>query len=131
MSKSRIELHDTTLSMVMKMSGGNPGAVTVIARMLKESDEIDPDNILGGLGTVLALDTHSIYEEKIWMLYKDVCGESLVDTVGVLRAVQLGFASEREVQGWLNDPSGYAKAPDGRVRELMAQVRERLPAFAK
>lgn len=129
MSKTRIELHDTTLSMIMKMSGGNPGAVNVLAQILKEGATIDPDDFMGGLGTVLSLDTHGIYEEKIWMLYKDICGESIVNTIGVLRAVQLGYMRESELTTAL--AQNYAKLPDGRLEEVLAQVRERLPAFAK
>lgn len=72
-SKSRIELNDTGLSVLLKMSDGNPGAMDVIAQMLKEGARIDPQSFLGGLGAVLALDTHRIYGPRIWMLYKDVC----------------------------------------------------------
>lgn len=129
MAKTRIELNDTTLSMVMKMSGGNPGAVTVLAAMLKEGERIDPDNFLGGLGSVLAMDTYGIYEEKIWMLYKDICGQNIADTIGVLRAMQMGIIPQSEVKAALDQP--YAQLAAGRLEEILAQVRERLPAFAK
>jgi len=129
MGKERIGMTDTAMSAIMKLAGGNPGAMRVSMQLLTESERIDPDNMLGGLGTLLSLDTHGIYEDKIWMLYKDICGENIVDTIGILRGVQLGILPERELKDALAQP--YASLKEGRREEVLAAVRERLPAFAK
>jgi hypothetical protein len=42
----------------------------------------------------LFLDDKGIYGSRIWMFYKDVCGESLVNMLAVMRACQLGHLSE-------------------------------------
>ena len=91
---NRITLRDTPLSAIAKMADGNPGAVNVMFRMIKEGGEIDPDSFMGGIGHILSLDTYKIYGHRIWMLFKDVCGENIEMTVAVLRACHFGFISE-------------------------------------
>lgn len=87
---SKIQLSDTTSSMVAKISEGNPGAINVLLQMLKGGDTIDPQAAMGGVGAILNLDAAGIYGSSIWMLYKDVCNQSLVKMLAVLRAWQLG-----------------------------------------
>ncbi len=95
---SLIQLDDTIPSALAKMSAGNPGAITVLLRIFKEGDAIDPQSWSGGFGTILALDTHKIYGEDIWILYKYICGEDIVNVCAVLRAVQLGILPEEDMK---------------------------------
>jgi hypothetical protein len=124
MKKERISLNDGILDIMMKMSDGNPGAITVLTRMVKEGGAIDPVNVFGGYSGILSLDTHGIYGSRIWMLYKDVCGEDLVKTLGVLRACQLGFASESAINHAIDN---YGQGLD--VANLVQKVKEQLPEF--
>ena len=94
--------------------------------MLKRGAEIDPDALGGGLSGLLSLDTHGIYGSEIWMLYKDVCGQSLPKTIGLLRAVQLGFESESKLKQAIQS---YGNGIN--VDVLFQRVCERLPNFAK
>lgn len=121
---TRITLTDDAISTMMKMTDGNPGALAVCMQITKQGEAIDPDAFMGGLGTILWMDTLKIYGPKIWMLYKDVCGEDLVKMLGILRAVQLGFLGEGKLHAAIND---YGKGVD--VDDLLTQVKERLPAF--
>ncbi len=90
MAKERIKLEMTIQELIFAMSGGNPGAITVCLGLLENGEKIDPDAFPGGLSSILALDTLGIYDSRIWMLYKDVCGEHLGKMIAVLRAHQLG-----------------------------------------
>jgi len=129
---TRITLMDTPGSATAKLSECNPGALSVCYRLIVEGEEIDPDDLMGGLGNLLSLDTHGIYGSDIWLLYKDICKQSLVDMIGVLRAVQLGFANEVQLHCAIracNDPSLGPYEFD--VEGLVAQVRERLPRFGQ
>jgi hypothetical protein len=87
---TKIKLEMSMMDILMVMSDGNPGAATVLMQLLKDGSKIDPQDIFGGLGTIMALDTHGIYGPRIWMLYKDVCKEDLTSLIAVLRADQLG-----------------------------------------
>lgn len=111
----RINLSMTTMDCVLALAEGNPGACTVMADLLANGAAIDPDSALGGLGPVLALDTHRIYGPDIWIFYKDLCGQSIHRVSAVLRAVQLGHYSEHELH------DAIAAARQGRPADLTAE----------
>jgi hypothetical protein len=121
---TRIELKDTMIDVITKMSGGNPGALTVCMKILERGAQIDPDDAMGGLGALLSLDTCGIYESRIWMFYKDVCGEDLAKMLAIERSCQLGFISRNTLNHAI-DNRGAGIDVDGLVR----QVKDRLPAF--
>ncbi len=123
---SRITVDDSSMSAVIKMVEGNPGATVVCAHIMKQGESIDPDAFMGGVGTILWMDTLEIYGTKIWMLFKDVCGEDLVKMLGVLRAVQLGYLSEDQLHRAIQS---YGNGID--VDDLLKQVQERLPNFGQ
>lgn len=96
---TRITLDDTIQSMLFKMSEGNPGAISVLVNVLGKGDKIDQAAAMGGgLATILDLDMAGIYGPKIWMLYKDQCGEDLEKFMAVMRAWQLGHLTTEQIQ---------------------------------
>lgn len=121
---TRIELNDTPTDVITKMSGGNPGALTVCMDILTRGEKIDPDGAFGGLGALLSLDTHGIYEHRIWMFYKDVCGEDLPTMIAVVRACQLGILNVNTLNTAIDN---YGRGID--IHETVRQVKDRLPAF--
>ena len=121
--KERIEITDSTMDIIVKMAEGSPGAVTVLTRMLKDGAKIDPQSFAGGVGAVLGLDTHKIYGSRIWMLYKDVCGEDLTKTLAVLRACQLGKLSDIAMQHAI-DFRGEGIDVDDLVKVVKAELKE-------
>lgn len=126
---TRIDLDDTIMDIICKLSGGNPGAMNVMMQMLAQTGTIDPNHVLGGAGAVMALDTLNVYESKIWVLYKEICNEDLVTMLGLMRGVQLGYMHTSELTEPLS--TQHASIPAARIAEVLAMVRERLPAFAK
>lgn len=127
MSNARIKYTDTTRDIVIKMSDGNPGAMTALMEML-ESSNIDPDGAMGGLVPILSLDTHGIYGTDIYVLHSDICGREMPKTLAVLRACQLGFFSGTVLRDACSrqDYSGRDMVP---VEELYKKVKESLPNF--
>ena len=129
-NEERIKLTDSTMEVVMKMSEGNPGAMNVIMQLLMEPNTIDPDNVLGGLGVILTLDSIGIYGTDIYVLHSDLCGRSLPKMLAVLRATQLGLFSRDILKDACHrqDYSGRKLVP---VDELYLKVKEELPNFDK
>ena len=121
---AKIQLTDTPQSAIVKMVEGNPGAISVCMKMLAEAPDIDPQAAFGGLGSILFMDTLEIYGPRIWMLYKDVCGEDMVKTLGMLRAVQLGITA-RETLMHAIDNCGEGLDVDA----ALVAVKERLVDF--
>ena len=122
----RLGLDDTSLGVLVKLSEGNPDALTVCSDLLRNGAKIDPDAVLKGLSPLLALDTANIYASRIWMLYKDVCGEDLTRMIAVLRATQLGFLSTEALNHAIDNGGDGVD-----VNDLERQVRIRLPHFAR
>lgn len=124
--KTRLDQHDSVMDAMMKLGEGNPGALRVLYEIMRDTKAIDPDDLLGGIGPLLTLDTCAIYGSKIWMLYKDVCRENLVHTIAVLRAFHLGFLSLSALHHAIeNNGEGIL------TEEILSHVKERLPRFAQ
>lgn len=127
MIETRIELTDTIIDIVSKMSEGNPGAMNALMNIITPNN-IDPDNSMGGLGVILSLDTHGIYGTDIYVLYSDICDKNLVNMLAVMRSVQLGLfdASILKDACSRQDYSGKELVP---VEELYEKVKKKLPNF--
>jgi hypothetical protein len=124
----RIDLNDTFLESIMKMSDGNPGALTVLMEIFKYSGAIDPNDYMPGFGPILSLDTYGIYGSSIWVLYNDVCDRDIVKTIAVLRAAQLGFLDINTLKRAC-DENNYQEKTVIPIDELLQKVKERLPKF--
>ena len=120
----KIKLTDTTPDVITKMSEGNPGALSVCIQLLTETEKIDPDAALGGLSSILMLDGLGIYGSEIWMLYKNVCGEDIADTIAVLRGYQLGFITYHQLNHAIQNGGNGLD-----VNDVLKQVKDRLPLF--
>ena len=121
---TRLSLKDTMIEACMKMSDGNPGALRVCSDLINYGGLIDTDSAFGGFSNVMDLDSLGVYGGRIWMLYKDVCGESLWKMIAVLRANQLGIIDE----------NGICHAIDNRgdgidIEKCINEVTNRLTGF--
>lgn len=123
--KPRLALDDTFLSATMKMAGGNPGALRVCTEIMKYGIDIDPKG-LGGFGALISMDSLGIYGSRIWLLYKDVCHESLVLMLACLRGWQLGLLPEYDLKAAID---GDRTRIDADV--VLAMVKARLDSFDK
>lgn len=128
----RIKLGQTLMNAIMVLGEGNPGAITVLLRIMKEGEDIDPDSALGSLGPLLALDNNDIYGSNIWVLYKDVCGEDLIKMLAVLRANQLGLLSASKLRESIQfDQANYCTVGLTDLNEIVEAVQEQLPNFGQ
>jgi len=99
----RIQPTDTLQEGIVKMVDGNPGAVTVCVELLKFNERIQPEGgKMGGMVYILALDEFEIYGSRIWMLFKDVCGEDIRKMAVVLVARSHGLITQKELDLAIN-----------------------------
>lgn len=125
--RERIGLNDTTMDIYMKLSEGNPGAVSVLAQVTKGYTKIDPDSALASLSPLLSFDSHGIYGSKIWLLWKDVCGQCEVKLATLFRASQLGIMRHDLIHKAVQNEMALGTFD---FADLNAKVREQLPDFA-
>lgn len=110
---------------VMVLSEGNPGAVVVISEILSKGSQIDKDSLHPML-ILLRLDALGIYGSRLWMLYKDVCGMDIVNTIAVIRSHQLGIIDDFQLNHAIDNFG------DGlNVEHIYKKVTEQLPNFYK
>lgn len=121
----RIKMTDTVQDSLYNMSEGNPGALRVLMDLLLKSGDIDQAAAMGGFAPLLNLDMMGIYGSRIWILYKDQCGEDLERMNAVIRASQLGFFKEPDqVLNAVSDETYRGQTLD--VDGALAFVKERL-----
>lgn len=128
MRATRIALNDSVKDIIIKMSDMNPGAIGVMMNIISDTESIDPDCLMGGIGVIMMLDNNQIYGSDIYVLHSDICGRNLSRMLAVLRAVQLGLFSGETLRDAASrqDYSGKKMVP---VEEIALKVKERLPNF--
>lgn len=122
--KTILTLDDTVQSAIMKLAQGNPGALTVLMQVMEQAERIDPDSFGGPVMVLMHLDELGFHGPRVWMLYKDVCGESVSRMMGALRAVQLGIISDNTLKAAVEN---YGRGLD--LEAALAAVKARLPRF--
>ena len=119
-----MQLDMSMMDMLMVMSEGNPGALKVLMDSFDKVPEIDPDDVFGPWGLMMHLDSLGIYGDRIWMLYKDLCGQDIVNTIAMARAWQLGIVRSEDLKDAINGLTVL------NVNDILNQVKDRLPNFA-
>lgn len=127
MANERIKLDMTLEEMLYAMSGGNTGALNVCVQLLRNGAKIDPDAADGGFDTICYLDLLGIYEDRIWNLYKYVCGGHLDKMMALLRASQLGGLAGVNTQMLNHAIDNHDQKID--LDAVMETVKKRLPNF--
>ncbi len=126
-SNPRIKSFDMpTLDVIMALGEGNVGAIRALTEIIGIGAKVDKDSILGASGALFGLDTLDIYGSRIWLLYKDVCGQRADKVIGMLRAVQLGIMREIDLVALVD---GKRDNVANVVDETIRQVQERLKGF--
>lgn len=95
---SKIQLTDTIMDIMVKMSEGNPGALTCLMEMIKKKDWY--------IIMILHLDTLELYGSKLYMLWNDCCDRDLVKMELVLRNNQMGKLSKEDIHRNLDSGRG-------------------------
>jgi hypothetical protein len=129
-ANTRITINMSVMDAVLVMGEGNPGAITTLVDLMRVNPICDPDDFAGGLGPMLALDSHGIYGSKIWVLRKDVCNGSLLNMLTLMRCCQMGIigydtASEEVSRVELGQRTVL------NFKDLLQRLQTRLPNFGK
>lgn len=124
----RLVLNDSTFSAVEKLSEGNFGALNVCTQLLRYGPAIDPQG-LHGFGAFLNLDSLHIYGSRIWLLYKDICGENIVMMAACLRGWQLGIVNQKDLLKAIDNAESGNRANNLNLPAILAAVKEKLTDF--
>ncbi len=89
MNNEKLTANMSLMDMMMVMSQGNPGALTVLMQMME-----NPNGILD----IVLLDSLDIRGSKIWMLYSDSCNQDMGKFQRTLMALRSGAYTTEEIQ---------------------------------
>ena len=128
---TKLELKDNFIDIIYKMSEGNPGALTALIEVFREAPKIDPEDIMGGLGPILQLDTHGIYGSDIYILWNDKCDRDVRKLLLLLRHTQLGFSPENELKELAADQKRELNLTEEEWNEIDRKVCSELEQFKK
>jgi hypothetical protein len=107
---------DTLMDTMVKMSKGNPGAATVLGRLM-------PDVI-----PILTLDQLGVYGSDIWVLFKDVCRQDLDLMTLVLESYNRGWVTKGQIKETL---SGMQNPKMGHPSPNLVPIDEIVERFKK
>lgn len=128
MKNKRIVLGMSVEIMVLAMSGGNSESADVCLELLKKGGKVDSEaSFGGGFNSLSMLDKLEIYEERIHMLYKDVCNCDLGKMIAVLRAYQLGKLAGVDIKTLNHAIDNCGNGID--IEKVVQVVKTRLPKF--
>lgn len=77
---SKILGTDTTMSALVKMADGNPGAANALVELVK----------LDGINSVMMLDRFGIYGSDIYILWSDICDRDAFKMHDVIERARMG-----------------------------------------
>lgn len=100
----KVTLNDTFVSILEKISEGNPGALTCLMEMIKKQDWYFPDTEV--MVYILHLDDLGLYGPELYMLWNDCCGRDLNVMETVLRNYQCGKLLGAEIRANLSKGRG-------------------------
>lgn len=83
---NRIRAGMTPEGILSVMSGGNPGAINVMLKLLETASKAQMDMGFSGIMLLFHLDTMQIYGSNIWILYKDICEENISTMIDIIQA---------------------------------------------
>lgn len=123
---SRVNHKMNLMEAVQAVSNGIPGTIAVLARVMKEYPKYDPENSMGIFGYIFTMDMFQIYDEGLWIIHSRLCDMQIVKTIAILRALQLGLITPREINNLLQS---NLVSLDFLI--LITEIRTKVPNFAQ
>ena len=126
-----LELTDSKMDMIVKMSQGNNGAITAIVALMSQTPQIDPDSAFSEIGPILMFDEYRIYGLDIYILWNDKCNKDCRKVNLLVRAVQLGFLPVQRIQELASDQTGQNNVAQEEWATIDEQVCGQLKNFQR
>ena len=126
-------MEDQTLEQaILIVSQGNIGATQVIVDLIMYSDQIDPLDPGKPFQYFGLLDKHEIAGHFIWLLFRDVCGENIIKTAAVLRALDAGIITPYDLRSAMEVRYGPPNKPlsDEHWNRIQQYLDMEHPSFA-
>lgn len=107
----KINLNDTAEDVIVKLSEGNPGALTTLVELVnsyKDFFEVVPD--------YLTIDTMGLYGSQLYMLWNDCCNRNIEKVKQIIKLYREGKITSRDIDERVKNV-GYGKSFDDLIGE--------------
>ncbi len=102
---SKINLNDKFSDIIIKLSEGNPGAMTTLFEIMK----VKKNEEISCISTFLVIDTMELYGSHLYMLWNDCCNRDINETLNVINNYQLGKITNIDINERIKNV-GYGKS---------------------
>lgn len=100
----RLRLEDSIQDTIFKYSGGNPGALTFLMKLI----EVQEQNFFVDFMTI---DNMELYEDKLYMLWNDSCNRDMNKVKKIFEYYRLGKITKKDIEERIKNV-GYGKSFD-------------------
>lgn len=104
---SKLNFNETFSDVLLKLSEGNPGAMTTLFEIMKAKN----DDEIKYLDTFLVIDTMELYGSNLYMLWNDCCNRDINKVLEVIDGYQLGKITDIDINERIKN-IGYGKSFD-------------------
>ena len=101
----KIKMSDSVQDIVLKLSVGNPGALTTCFEIIKAKN----NDIVQSFPIFLTLDNMKLYGSYLYMLWNDCCGRNIEDVFDVIDGFKTGKITEKDINERIKNV-GYGKS---------------------
>lgn len=91
---SKIKMNDSVQDIVLKMSEGNPGALTTCLEIIKAKN----NDIVQSIPIFLTLDNMELYGSYLYMLWNDCCSRNIDDVLRVICCFAEGKITKNDIE---------------------------------
>lgn len=109
---TKLLLTDNFDDIVLKMSEGNPGAMTTIFEIFKAKN----NDVIDAIPLFLTLDMMGLYGSHLYMLWNDSCNRDVEKVIKVIEAYRSGTINNVHIYERIQNV-GYGKSFDDLLGE--------------
>ena len=115
---TKITPTDDLESAILKMAGGVSASIKILADIVRQAPDIDPELEPSGIGYLLLLDKWEIRGTDIHILFKDKCSGDISKLLLLLRATQLAKYPSSKLKELAGDQFNQVSISDKVWEEL-------------
>lgn len=102
---SKIKINDSVQDIVLKMSEGNPGALTTCFEIIKAKN----NDIVQSIPIFLTLDNMKLYGSHLYMLWNDCCNRDIKEVLNVVEGFLKNKITKQDIEERIKNV-GYGKS---------------------
>lgn len=110
----RLKLENTIQETLFEFSGGNPGALTFLMKLIKERED---DFVID----LMTIDDMGLYESKLYMLWNDSCNRDIHKVIKIFDLYRIGKITQNDIEERIKNV-GYGKSFEDLLEDKTSKI---------